>query len=149
MARKTTGAKPATSSGPFTIAGQTIYLDVPANSARRLGVSACVRDGALADNQTATLLIAACIGLCWREGALKAGAPRYAFRLLEYGEAMAEWLLEMGRQAGQGEPETSVEIIVAGNAALSLCLDATVTTEDLVQARGNSKPPKGDGSASA
>lgn len=143
-------AKPR-SVGPFTIAKQTIYLDLPEISARRLGVSACVRDGVLGDRQTALLLVSACIGLCWEGGQRKTGAPRYAFRMLEYGEAVFEWLLEEGRAAGRDEPQTTSEIIEAGNAALQLCLDGHVTVpeEDLEEAKGNSSAPEGAGSASA
>lgn len=139
-------AKPkAATIGPYTVAGQTIYLEPPQRFAHRAAITQACSD-AYRDSAATQLVLAACIGLCCPALSNKAGAPDYQNKILDYGADMLDWLLGEGEKIGEVYLDTAGAITIAGNSALNLVLRGTLRTEVLEEALGNSEPPPASGS---
>jgi len=125
----------------YTVAGQTIDLELPKSAAVRGDILACL--GEVGDPQIQRRILAACLVLCspdlQRRGG---GALAYGGRLLEFGGRAIDWLV--ARKA------TAQEISAAGNAALQLvCDDFLAEVEATKAASGNSVAPAGASSESS
>lgn len=134
--------------GPFLVAGQTMYLDLPERPHHRAAIVTTFR-ASQHDPASVQLVLAAALGLCWGAGSLKDGAPAYRHRLLDYGAEMLDWLFAAGVEKGDEYLTTEAQITSAGNAAINLIVASVLTVEDLEEARGNSPAPEGSGSASS
>lgn len=129
------------------IAGETVELELPDRPSARIAINSCVRqEGMLQVQATAILVVSAALGLCWPAFGRKDDAPRYRHNVLEYGAEMLDFLYERGDKAGQSVTTTLNEIIEAGNEALEMIQASLVKTEDLVEAKGNSKGQTGSSS---
>jgi hypothetical protein len=117
---------------PITVGGQTVELELPRRmSIRHAIVCSAARDRAR--EQTARLVVAAALLLCWSSIEHKDGLPAYRHDLLEYGDEAIDFLLRVGA--------TMPEIIRAGNAAIGLVLKDEITIRQMEEARGNSSAP--------
>ena len=73
--------------------------------------------------------------LCCPEAQRKSGAPAYGQDMIEYGEAVLDYLLPLGA--------TLDEVVTAGNAAIEMVSASLVTAEQVEVAKGNSEAPTG------
>jgi hypothetical protein len=135
------------SAGPYTVAGQTLYLDLPERYHLRASIVTAFR-ASQDDKSAVQVVLAAALGLCWAGAKGKEGAPEYHHRLLDYGADVLDWLLAAGAAKGDEYFATEMEIVIAGNAAVNLIIKSVLTAEDLEQARGNSSPAE-DGSTNS
>lgn len=135
------------SPGPWFVAGQTAYLTVPARATLRLAVLSTLTSVGR-DSHAYTLLAAAALLLCWPTGQNKLRIP-YNNRVLDYGDAVMERLIEEGAKFGQAPQETQNEILEAGDAAIHLILRSLPDRKHLRAAEGNSGGSTGPGSANS
>lgn len=134
--------------GPFTVAGQTMYFALPERMSIRAAIANAFGES---DDDPASrqLVLSAAIGLSCEALQAKEGFPPYAHRVLDFGAAMLDWLLEAGAAKGDDYLTTAKEIRDAGNGALRLVVQAVVRTEDLEEARGNSSTAAGGSTSSS
>ncbi len=116
-----------------TVGGQTLELALPP-LARRSAIRLAWADAG-SDLQVRVLVISAALFLCSPEAQRKEGAPAYEQRVLRYGEAVYEYLVEHGAQ--------DAEIAEAGMTAVNMVLASFPTEADHEEARGNSPAPSG------
>lgn len=116
------------------VAGMTIDLEVPASLWRRQAILMAAHEAATS-RQRAVQLCAAAMMLCCPTALRKPGAPTYSQDMIEYGEAVMDYLLPLGA--------TLEEIVTAGNAAIEMVSASLVTAEQVEEAKGNSAAPTG------
>jgi|GEM_PF-3801926 len=141
---------------PGKVAGATVILQLPTRPSVRLGIATLARQREIvANQQTAQLLVAAALLLCWPDALVRDGAPRYHHQVLEYGSEAIDFLVGVALDGAPAEDPATVmnrtvrELIAAGNIALTMITDSMVTQEDLEKARKNSLPERAPGSASS
>lgn len=137
---------------PMKVAGQTVVLELPARMAHRIAIGSAARDpGVVRYQHSAVPFVAAALLLCWPTGMAKAQAEgvRYRHDLLDFGADAIDFFFAQGAAKGQTVEQTRREVIAAGNAALEKVQASLITSEDLEEARGNSRPTPDSSSGSS